>query len=123
MIEHHNPLINTRTNFNMLLDAEFDTSREDDFMMGFTMQTFGSSSVKDDPRFIKWFAVTYISIDGKLSTDKLIELKKCTEEDYDRFYPPERNSAPEFANIREQKGLFCLDWKALGFNMLSSTGR
>ena len=41
-----------------------------------------------------------------------VPFHKCTDEDYDQFYPVKRQSADLLKQIREdpERGLFCIDW-------------
>ena len=52
---------------------------------------FGFYGVKDagllyDPRYVRWIAHVSTSVDNEHSKQRL-ELRKCTEDDFDGFYP------------------------------------
>jgi len=66
-------------------------AEHDDFMMAFGLHGF-YSGLKADPRYIKWVARHFISEEGRI-TERLIPMHPCTEEDFAKFYPPDKRSA------------------------------
>ena len=60
--------------------------------IAFTIEdTYGKKTQKNDPRYVKWFAKLGGVLEGK-TVERMIPFHKCTDEDYDSFYPVEKSS-------------------------------
>ena len=60
--------------------------------LAFTVEdTFGVKKQKNDPRYVKWFVRISGYIDGK-AFQRMYPYHKCTDEDYNSFYPVEKSS-------------------------------
>lgn len=69
----------------------YKTSKEG-FMMAFALQDYLTGEIKDDPRFLKWFAqYTTVSEDGE-SSSREVKLTPCTDDDFARLETPDRRS-------------------------------
>lgn len=66
---------------------------------------------------MRWIAKLYDSKDGTYDISKIVPLSPCTDEDFDKFYPPEDSQVSRFENYRKDGGLFCLDWAAIDFEL------
>ena len=63
---------------------------ERNLKIAFTIEdTYGDKKQKNDPRYVKWIVTYEGLLDGKLYT-KMKTLHKCTDEEYDSFYPVEK---------------------------------
>ena len=83
-----NPIIN-----NLTIPAfysAYDKVQLDDinFRMAFTVEGFLERKMRDDPRYVKWFVRLLGVREGK-DYEKMLELRKCTEDDYADFSPPD----------------------------------
>ena len=67
--------------------------------------------MKNDPRYVKLVAGIITHKDGDRS-EKILNYHKCTQEDWNDFYPTAESSQVQFDNIRndENRGFNCLDW-------------
>ena len=54
--------------------------------IAFSFEGYRDKNIKDDPRFVKWIFRIYGRKDGK-EYEHLLPYHKCTQEEYDSFYP------------------------------------
>ena len=47
----------------------------------------------------------------------------CTTEDYAKFFPTAAPFRKEIDNLKQQEGLFCLDWQKEGFELFGSNNQ
>ena len=91
LLTRHNPTVNS---YEVSIDSfddqvsKFNTS-DDGFMMAFAIDS--DNGLKQDPRFIKWVARYIQIIDGETVVRNIL-LQPCTEEDMQKFNPPDSNS-------------------------------
>ena len=71
----------------------------------------------NDPSIVRWSAKFYDTVRGSYDISKIVPLRPCTDEDFDKFYPPEDSQVERFENYRKGGGLFCLDWAAIEFEL------
>ena len=67
----------------------------------------------DNPRYVRWIATLNIedSVEGTIKKE-ILELRKCTDEDYAGFYPIQEEEAAGYEKYRyeENYGFLCIDW-------------
>ena len=66
--------------------------------------------MKDNKEYVKWVFRLFTKKDGVESFREL-KMHKCTDEDYDQFYPVEKNQFKLLETIKRdpKRGLMCLD--------------
>ena len=62
----------------------FETSISD-FMVAVAMEDFTTGEIKNDPKYVKWFA-EYVVIDNGVKTSSEIPMHECSEKDYAKFH-------------------------------------
>ena len=94
---------------------------EEEFMVAFTLEDYHTLETKMDTRYVKFFAEYSQMING-VRERKEIGLHPCTEEEYARFYPVERNTAPLVEKYKTiaNRTLFCLDLNSQDFKLFGT---
>ena len=93
-----------------MTDEKFATADREDFMMAFQAATW-LDGVRDDPYYVKWMATYWIFENGEYST-RSIPMRDCTDSDFEKFYPPSKESKSQVDSFRNDGGLVCIDWQA-----------
>ena len=78
--------------------------------MAFTIENKESRYAINDPRYVKWIIRQYEKR-GKKLTERRLLVHRCTDEDFEMFYPVAKKDAAELGALKEaeDRGLFCLD--------------
>lgn len=86
LMSKHNPVVNTFVERDAL-DEDFVWTGTDneDFMMAFTLTHFIEGEVKDDPKYVKWYAEYVEQASGNFTYSE-VPVHRCTEEDMARFH-------------------------------------
>ena len=85
----HNPRIGEITEHNFYdYTTQIDLD-EIGFKMAFTVEGYLDSQIKDDPKYVKLMARMFYKTDGKQS-EKILNLHKCTDNDWSQFAEPAR---------------------------------
>ena len=92
------------------MEEIFDTTDED-YALAFALIDFVTGKPKDDPRFVRWFAVSYKFVGSEI-LEHLIPVHTCTDADYAKFKTPTTSSQVQFEKLRKDGGLKCVDWKS-----------
>ena len=95
LLERKNPLIST-------FDQEIEPSEEnsfslntDGFMIAFGIDRYqnGGNDYKNDERYVRWFArINTQKLNGEDEV-KYLPVRKCSPEDFEKFYEPAKSSA------------------------------
>ena len=103
----------------MVLDAFtaediFDT-HERNFRMAFALADYFTEEMKNDPRYVKWFA-RYCIFKNNEAECREIPMHLCKDEDYEKFFPVEERSAEKLNTMRTTpgRGMLCIDWETAG---------
>ena len=75
--------------------------------MAFAIEGYYDKILKNSEDFVKFTAFYEKGVDG-VQTDTEIELRPCTEEDFEEFYPPALQSEVAIQRIKERGNLFCI---------------
>ena len=59
---------------------------KNNYRIAFSFVNAHSKNLKDDPRYVKILACTVRRVDTKLS-ETILGLHKCTDKDWEQFYP------------------------------------
>ena len=87
---------------------QYDMS-QDVFMIAVAVENY-LEGPKSDPRFVKWVASYQISTKDKFEVVNY-PMHRCTDEEYDGFYPPDDRSSAKIKQLQESNELFCLSHK------------
>ena len=91
-----NPTISTSTQEGAFpFTYEFDTGRSD-FMIAFALVDSSTNEPYSDPRYYKWYARYYEKVNGQKTSQKVVSLRQCTSEDYEKFYEPAKGASHLF---------------------------
>ena len=82
-------------------------------MVAVAMEDFTTGEIKNDPKYVKWFA-EYVVIDNGVKTSSEIPMHECSQKDFAKFHKPNDASLSklEFERIKEKGGMMCIDWKS-----------
>ena len=77
----------------LLLEGENDPMTgtyflNDGFKIAYAVENYHSKDGMDDPRYVRWVSYLEENFDG-VETLTPLPMKKCTEQDYSEFYPPQ----------------------------------
>ena len=70
-------------------------------MFAFAIQDFVTKEIKEDPNFVEW--VPRLIINDGITDLSIINLgfRKCTLDDWGKFYEPSRKSSNRFENMQK----------------------
>ena len=83
------PSVNQFVKRDAFEETDVFESAKEGFMMAFALTDYVTGEVKEDPRFIKWFAEYSTVTDGKKQSRE-VPIASCTQADFDEFYTVER---------------------------------
>ena len=110
LILRHNPQLNSYEVFDAFdADYRFETS-ESDFMLAVAMEDYNTGEIKNDPKYVKWFANLLVGNDG-VKTKRELPMHECSEEDYAKFQKPDDDALSKLKRVKENGGMMCIDWK------------
>ena len=95
-----NPFVNTYVRRDAYGESDVFKTSDNGFMMAFTLQDYITGEIKDDARYMKWFAeYTTVSPEGQTTTRE-VSVSPCTAADFERFETPERRSRKRFEALK-----------------------
>ena len=99
--------------------------KEQGLRFAFGIEGALDKALKNDHRYVKWVVRALYKVSESQRAETLLPFHRCTEADFDAFYPPSVDSAPLFnaykKNVGTHRGLYCFDWEATG-DLLSIWG-
>ncbi len=107
LIYFQNPTINQATIQNQY-DKDFQVNLTDlGFKIAFGVNDYSHGTPLDNPDYVKW-VVRLNRYENQKSVKKIdIKFHKCSQQDFDSFYPPADNSIEAIASVRQS--LFCMN--------------
>ena len=110
LITRHNPQIVEYLETNALgATDEYNLGDDSGFMIAVGLVHFLTGETLNDPRYLKWINA-YTSAEGGVYIPKQAHMMRpCTEEDYEKFNPPDMNAALIVEQLKKDGALFCLD--------------
>ena len=114
LVTRHNPQIVEYVETNAF-DAtdEFNPGEDEGFMIAVGFVDHFTGEAFNDPRYLKWLDNFYAYESGVLAPKLAQPMQPCTEEDYQKFHPPDKSAAPIVENLKKAGALFCLDSELL----------
>ena len=113
LMSRQNPQVNTYVEREAFDESDiWYVEDAQDFMIAFAVTHFITGEVKDDPKYVKWFAEYVIQKDGVYTYDE-IPMHVCTEEEFARFHKPNKASSGLVSRYKEAKGFMCMDMRDL----------
>ena len=84
---------------------------ERNFRVAFTVESYLSPESKNDPKYVKYLVNLHGRRNG-VAYRRVLSYHKCTNEEYDEFYPVKPTQAHKLKDIWEdpERGMFCIDW-------------
>ena len=81
----------------------------------FAIEGYLDHELKNDTRFVKQIARIVTKLDG-VTRERFIDYHRCTTKDLNEFAPPTSDSKALLKSFQtdDDRGLYCLDWDALG---------
>lgn len=97
-------------NSNSSLENPLNLSKRK-FRMAVSFEGVFDEKLKDDAQYVRWFARLSGFGDDK-RFEKILKHHKCTDEDYEQFFPIIESQRHELQKIREdpERGMICVDW-------------
>ena len=99
-------------------DDIFDTT-QGNFAIAFGLIDFMTGKPKHDPRYIRYHAVYWKSIDSVIER-RLVPIYPCKAADIARLLP-DRNEDSIVKHLREEGAMQCIDWKTANFEIFGNT--
>lgn len=89
---------------------------EEKFNLAFTLEDYFTNELKNDSKYIKWFARMSTAENGE-GLDFEVPFKPCTQEDFDSFFPPNKGALGPLEKIKSdpKRQLMCFDWTDIEF--------
>ena len=75
--------------------------------MAFAIEGFYDQIMKNSEDYVKIKALYQVKVDG-VRSDTELELRPCTEEDFEEFYPPALQSEIGIQRLKERGNLLCI---------------
>ena len=79
-------------------------------MMAFLVAHFIEEDVKNDPKYVKWFAEYVFQNDGAWTYGE-VPMHVCTEKDFAKFHKPNKASQGLVNRYKNTGGFMCLDMR------------
>ena len=108
-----NPQVNIYEDKDSLIGTDGIDPTIESFQMAFALDNASTLEIKNDARFVKWYAVQWIGEGGNIKR-RAIPMHQCTEKDYKKFYPPSKTSIDVIQRLKDENGLYCVDWESAG---------
>ena len=109
LMTKHNPQM---SEFFRDLDPETRVDLQESKMrIAFTLEDYYEPRrLKNDPKYVKWIFLKTTQVAGETIKTSL-PIHKCTDEDYEDFYPTELTYQQKLETIREDpnRGFYCAD--------------
>ena len=93
------------------LDARYDVANSD-FMIAFALDQ-SNGGVKYDQRYYQWAFKIWKYIDG-VESSKYYPVHPCTDKEFARFYPVEKNAAIKVEKFQAAGHWMCADFLEFG---------
>mmetsp|Transcript_35495 Transcript_35495/g.43460 ORF Transcript_35495/g.43460 Transcript_35495/m.43460 type:complete len:199 (-) Transcript_35495:1675-2271(-) len=120
LVSRQNPFVNTFVKVDAYGDEEiFATGQNSNFMMAFALEDYITGEIKDESRFLKWYAEYTIEVDN-VKKARSVPIKTCTADDLAKFETPERRSKKRLKGLEAGGGLLCVDWASAGVDLWGS---
>mmetsp|Transcript_31687 Transcript_31687/g.41960 ORF Transcript_31687/g.41960 Transcript_31687/m.41960 type:complete len:159 (-) Transcript_31687:1820-2296(-) len=109
LMTRHNPAVNVFVDKDAMDDSDIWEGADSDFAMAFTVIDYITGEPKEDPKFVEWAAEYFIAdVDG--SRSKLVPIRRCTDEDYAKFFEPTKSSAGLVQKHKDKRAWMCVEW-------------
>ena len=101
MLYKENPDIYVAT-FENFFEPSYEFKLEENgFKIAFGVNDYRTGQPYDDPNFVTWTVRLNEYVNQRSVSKKNVAFHKCTEQDYDSFYPPSENDVQSIKSIRE----------------------
>ena len=79
------------------------------FKIAFGVNDYKNGSVLDDPNYVQWIVrLNRYENQRSVNTTTNIKFHKCTQRDFDQFYPPSSSSIESVMSVKSYS-LYCID--------------
>ena len=111
----HNPTIASFTVEGDIDPEDRFNFRDNGLKFAFGIEGFIDQELKEDPRYVKFFARLYGFKDGEIY-EKFIPVHHCTSEELDDFATPvsEAQGLVNAFKNQPKRNLYCIDWEKYG---------
>ena len=89
------------------LDERYEVANSE-FMIAFALESW-EVGVKYDQRYIQWTTHIWKFVDG-VKTSDYYPVHPCTDKEFARFYPVEKNSSIKVEKLQSAGQWMCFDW-------------
>ena len=115
LMTKHNPQISTFTVEGAIDPEDKFNFRDNGLKFAFGIEGFIDQELKEDSRYVKYFARLYGFKDG-VTYEKFIPVHHCTSEELDEFATPVSESVGLINAFKTQpkRNLYCIDWEKYG---------
>ncbi len=110
LLTKKNPTINVSTIPSFIDISDTVNFNDINFRLAFSIRSDITKELIDDHRYVKWIVRRRGVRDGE-AFEEMLPFHKCTDADYEEFYPVAKKSQGELKMIKTnpKKNLFCLD--------------
>ena len=110
LVTRHNPQIVEYEETNAIeATDEFNPGEDDSFMIAVGFVHFVTGEALNDPRYVKWLDLYYAYESGSFVPKQANLMRPCSEDDYKKFHPPDKQAESTVAELKKAGVLFCLD--------------
>jgi len=88
-------------------DSDVRSFNEMDFRIAFAVENYMTRESIDDSRFVEWDVAMVSNQDGE-ETRVPVDVRPCTDEDWNAFHPPAKKSKNGVKMIKERGSMFCI---------------
>ncbi len=78
------------------------------FKIAFSVNDYKNGSVLDDPNYVQWIVRLNRYENQRSVNTTNIKFHKCTQRDFDQFYPPSSSSIEAVMSVKSYS-LYCID--------------
>ncbi len=79
------------------------------FKIAFGVVDFKTWEVKDDPNFVRWTVKMREGYNFNTIKNIFLSFHKCTDADYEEFYPVSTSEKALYEKFRSLRALYCID--------------
>ena len=104
-----NPNVNVSSQMNYF-DRSYEVDYKDiGFKLAFSVNDFATGVALDDPNFVRWTVSISTWLNQKRIDNVYLSFHKCTDDDYNSFYPPSAQSVEGIKYAKSTLDMYCID--------------
>lgn len=109
LIYHSNPIISLANVQDFYTAADKFNATDNGFRVAFGVNHFRTFEALDSEEYVQFQVKLTVGLNQKQLYSDFISFHKCTDEDWDKFYPPRPSDVKFFNHAKKNMGFYCFD--------------